>query len=1074
MAAFSSLAERQGAIICFPFLDRLTGQKQPCPHSCAIWLGTRPDGTVYYNPVNDSDNCKACGHSAEYHSAEPEENANIPHSRFPANAVPSMLPQPPPLSTTSLPAVLQPQSQTPSSFTPHIPRISGPWQGLPTLPEAVGPKAANFRRMQAAGRHGGNKSSGAKNSQKSRQSSVTPASRTLTTASLTANTGPTRFLFTVLPFPPNKNEPATGVCYPAYVPLPGEIRVWLEHLDELGQTFVSDLSPSGSVWNQINALAITSLERNGLIIKAPHKSPVAPDEACYQLMIPSNRAAADGFKLTAKELASSAFTMSALLSLPKVQNMLRESDPRHALPIIVLAPRYGPLEAPIFRFSDDDSPLPEHYLFAHACYAHRELLYSSEKLNLYGSYGRRFRNTPIKCFSTCPQDPNERRTPPESPTFDWDDPLPSNAFEDTSLPPGSVASSSRVTLPSSSSSSTSARLFSSLMDEPPFPELSTHTRSGRIRSPSLQSVKDERPIRRVRLVSPIRDTRSQLLSSASELPDPQPLTNIETQPPTPALTSSSPSGNTPPSHTLLSLRLHSHSMNPDIMLSDERLSAWASGMQQRYIHTPPSLGSCVSISGSSVEVLAAAVLCLLEHIHCQDQDVTPEAPPERLPGVSYTRPVPLRAFLYDQRFFSLSSSTEIDTLTVGQGLERSVWGRIFTTMAKDHYHWQTIGSYSTPKLSPFRDANDTQASHALWLSYGAACALHLIHSATAPEPVSPFLLLAIILGQENFHKLTFTTVASFDPDLGRKLQPWLELSADSALPEGLNNPVAQLLMEYEIEVPQVSCNRQSPSDHHRWTCFILAKVLLGDGSIWNHAEFKKFQEGFQLQYARKNFVQDISSDLVPSDDGSMIDAKVALVAALYDRHITGPSSLLDHIKFELSPPSSNRNVQVAFSAFNLSLKRYLQGRGHPDHPNIRTIVHPTNINQDKDSLALRSVLLMQSIYGSYLIPVIRGWRIRFNVHTSQSLVQTYIKTNSKGKRRADLKPNTPQKPISFHSCFSSADVELDEPLADLIQTSMDDVMQRGHDWFSSPDIATDFDVWVHSQLVLNVQGFNAL
>lgn len=48
MAAFSSLAERQGAIICFPFLDRLTGQKQPCPHSCAIWLGTRPDGTVYY------------------------------------------------------------------------------------------------------------------------------------------------------------------------------------------------------------------------------------------------------------------------------------------------------------------------------------------------------------------------------------------------------------------------------------------------------------------------------------------------------------------------------------------------------------------------------------------------------------------------------------------------------------------------------------------------------------------------------------------------------------------------------------------------------------------------------------------------------------------------------------------------------------------------------------------------------------------------------------------------------------------------------------------------------------------
>lgn len=65
--------------------------------------------------------------------------------------------------------------------------------------------------------------------------------------------------------------------------------------------------------------------------------------------------------------------------------------------------------------------------------------------------------------------------------------------------------------------------------------------------------------------------------------------------------------------------------------------------------------------------------------------------------------------------------------------------------------------------------------------------------------------------------------------------------------------------------------------------------------------------------------------------------------------------------------------------------------------------------------------------------------------------------------------------MKFQTCFTSCSISLDEQLANLIQRSVRFVEDQGHDWLNSPDIPTDFDAWVHGQLVSNAQaGFNAI
>lgn len=79
-------------------------------------------------------------------------------------------------------------------------------------------------------------------------------------------------------------------------------------------------------------------------------------------------------------------------------------------------------------FFDSSEDIPEHSLYTHSCYAHREILLSASKLQMYQDYAQHFRSTTLKCFDACP------RSPTTSPTagsldFEWDTPFGDTAPE---------------------------------------------------------------------------------------------------------------------------------------------------------------------------------------------------------------------------------------------------------------------------------------------------------------------------------------------------------------------------------------------------------------------------------------------------------------------------------------------------------------------------------------------------------------------------------------------------------------------------------------------------------------------
>lgn len=122
-------------------------------------------------------------------------------------------------------------------------------------------------------------------------------------------------------------------------------------------------------------------------------------------------------------------------------------------------------------------------------------------------------------------------------------------------------------------------------------------------------------------------------------------------------------------------------------------------------------------------------------------------------------------------------------------------------------------------------------------------------------------------------------------------------------------------------------------------------------------------------------------DVSPPED------KIALVAALYDRRILDPSSIIPRFQYELTvrtasplPDTVEASVAVFYDSLKLSLTRYLRGRGHPDLNAIHAIVHPTDFQNHRDSLCLRSILLMLSIHGYETRPVIpASWQLKVHI-----------------------------------------------------------------------------------------------
>jgi hypothetical protein len=215
----------------------------------------------------------------------------------------------------------------------------------------------------------------------------------------------------------------------------------------------------------------------------------------------------------------------------------------------------------------------------------------------------------------------------------------------------------------------------------------------------------------------------------------------------------------------------------------------------------------VLIRGDSIEAMAACVLKLLTLAH---DDAGLGSRELQMSGISKCRAVPLRSFLGDYRKLEVTGRPQTDAngnrvtiqlpKSVGAGVERSVWRELLRLLTSNDTHWQTLANYRIPKFSPWQEG-ETPDALSEWQSYGCACALHILYDAGSPPcPVSPFLILAAILGKELFGTQTYNAVASFDRELADDLSPWFAVKPTQALSVPLSSPLYNLLVRCDCDV----------------------------------------------------------------------------------------------------------------------------------------------------------------------------------------------------------------------------------------------------------------------------------
>lgn len=201
-----------------------------------------------------------------------------------------------------------------------------------------------------------------------------------------------------------------------------------------------------------------------------------------------------------------------------------------------------------------------------------------------------------------------------------------------------------------------------------------------------------------------------------------------------------------------------------------------------------------TISAQSVEGLSSATFHLLMWYHSESYDFGP--PPQHQDLVfEHCGALPQSLLSRVAREFRIIDDK--GTLTsLGLGLERSAYDHLIRTVVTDLNYWSQNGPWFVPVFSPIPGPLALRLQ--TWKALGTLCALYFLYYRVAPDPVSPFFILAL-LGMETFDALTLGQITAFDPDAADKLEGWLQLAPDCPLPPGFT-PASQSIAHAEIPV----------------------------------------------------------------------------------------------------------------------------------------------------------------------------------------------------------------------------------------------------------------------------------
>ncbi|KAI0363108.1 hypothetical protein BV20DRAFT_1058329 [Pilatotrama ljubarskyi] len=399
-------------------------------------------------------------------------------------------------------------------------------------------------------------------------------------------------------------------------------------------------------------------------------------------------------------------------------------------------------------------------------------------------------------------------------------------------------------------------------------------------------------------------------------------------------------------------------------VSAHKILAWQDDVSEAC--TMPEHIPSAHISGPTAELTGAALVFLVMWQFNAKPPPDPEfanAIAASFPGVT-CKLVPLSALLSRRRRFRVDEA-------IGVAPEIATLRAAVTSLTADTSVWADTGAYKSLSLHSSMDGG-LEDREAMLKAAGFISFMHIVIMGVGPEPISPFLLQAVLEGRGGFllHK---KFIEDLDPDNFNVLKPWYDcVQGGGALPAQLQfgGALADLLNGADINTPALQGRSLPEHERHGVERTLTCRILLGDPDPTHHPDFIAFKTGFDFM-RNAHSVRGLAEEFAGHAKG--------LLGTLYCRRVRDvPEFITERLRFERSPDASPSAVENE-ELFRRRLERYLTGIGHPSHPEVDGNVIPHELAEaDRKNRNLRASLLLRMMSGSSLMPLETSWQLKFS------------------------------------------------------------------------------------------------
>jgi hypothetical protein len=187
---------------------------------------------------------------------------------------------------------------------------------------------------------------------------------------------------------------------------------------------------------------------------------------------------------------------------------------------------------------------------------------------------------------------------------------------------------------------------------------------------------------------------------------------------------------------------------------------------------------------------------------------------------------------------------------------RAIFNAALDHLLSDRRHWQTL---QTDVYVPLFPVASTQSVHCLaaYRLAGAFIALYTLALEQVPPTLSLVMVFCLMHPGTLFPPLEF--IRQFNSALVDRLQPWLDLSPEAAIPDDVfltaltvecfGREVSMHCVAAHISLltnHQPEALHHSAQDHHEQTIVILGHVFMGKTGFHDVAAWSAMQDGFDL------------------------------------------------------------------------------------------------------------------------------------------------------------------------------------------------------------------------------------